>query len=511
MILTRLENLHVTILTAIEVIGYLLLPSLANPISNLNEKLDPFGQCLLHLVNYEGIDFQPNRYPWVLSRYSVFYDLGADNASKLANQGSHIPLRSERLMNISFIKPNRLIFNSATRESTNTKEEESVSIPYEYRSFKTRWTCAVQIFLLPNLDHKTSWYIDSFGLIIPRQFYNFWNNYNPAQRDSSSSPPDFSDWRSLNASDLVTQSKFSFGQTVNIGRYLILITQLDPLFKFKRKPQSPQKSSSIHDFHAGINQLFGFNPTSRFHLLVFRIQTLQNNVHISRTWLVCMFCNLLTRKLLRVTIDSSTNRDRIDSLFYKWDQTTHKTGAYWSFLENSYTNPHERRKAYDTLENVHEQEKFLQQFRLWNMTKSLKDKAITLEMFMFISLVSPNRSIYPTNTLCGGVIGIKNQIICDNIGSTPKFDLFSLQEVLLTRREEGFTFLSCGRVNLSPISFHGFISPFDPWIWGLILLFYFGLSLGLITLRLKFAICVDGAATGSRILFEQGDNFAGNK
>lgn len=40
-------------------------------IDNLNVYLDTFADCLIHIVNYNGIDFHPFKYPVVLSRYHI--------------------------------------------------------------------------------------------------------------------------------------------------------------------------------------------------------------------------------------------------------------------------------------------------------------------------------------------------------------------------------------------------------------------------------------------------------
>src|SRR5665811_912367 len=41
----------------------------SNSIQNLNNFLDIFEDCLTHLINYKGLDFEPLNYPVVLSRY----------------------------------------------------------------------------------------------------------------------------------------------------------------------------------------------------------------------------------------------------------------------------------------------------------------------------------------------------------------------------------------------------------------------------------------------------------
>jgi len=95
-------------------------------IQNLNDFIENFGRCLIHVYNYQGIHLEPFRYPVVLSRYKYM--------GIWANSRSHLcPIYFES-------KPTKIMLMRKTMR-------EKCYVHVIDRSTRARWYCQVKFDL----------------------------------------------------------------------------------------------------------------------------------------------------------------------------------------------------------------------------------------------------------------------------------------------------------------------------------------------------------------------------
>ncbi len=119
-------------------------------ISNLHSHLEIFGQCLVHVINYEGVDITPGTFPIVLSRYDVVHstylvygDLTVIKKYMLASR-SNLHLKEEIPSNISIEIP---------LCKRNWIHFECPHIPYKRRSSSAKpWQCEAHFYLQSPFD-----------------------------------------------------------------------------------------------------------------------------------------------------------------------------------------------------------------------------------------------------------------------------------------------------------------------------------------------------------------------
>lgn len=128
-------------------------------IQNLNTYLQPFKNCLVHLINYKGLDLKPLKFPVVLSRYVKIPANRTRKSSFNPEQDVHIYGNETLPFEYQNDPINRLKFQS-----------ESYTITY--RSSSYNWRCFAQLYIFPPDEEY------HFSVFFPEPFNNFWNGPN---------------------------------------------------------------------------------------------------------------------------------------------------------------------------------------------------------------------------------------------------------------------------------------------------------------------------------------------
>jgi len=161
------------------------LPNFNNKIiTNLEPSLHPYQSCLVHLINYDGIDISlPSAStPIVLSRYDIVESHYFVKSRKL--KAVHEPLTSFRKRMFPFGAS--LPVNNTTGDiqwcKRNLADAQCVDVPYLDMSPKMKpWLCEAHLYLFPPKDDLSFYqvfesYDDSkqFAMIVPATLRRFW-------------------------------------------------------------------------------------------------------------------------------------------------------------------------------------------------------------------------------------------------------------------------------------------------------------------------------------------------
>lgn len=153
----------------------------ASVITNFNQFLTPFSTCLIHLINYEGIDFDGFSHPVVLSRYDVLSETvirkkprtkpfqnginknGTNQFNKSINTGDEtLTFYDETVQIVYEIVP---IEESRTGQPIFSNHGTIEGYPYIVRSSTYNWQCFVQFYILPPKNQTSPFNSDRLNIL----------------------------------------------------------------------------------------------------------------------------------------------------------------------------------------------------------------------------------------------------------------------------------------------------------------------------------------------------------
>lgn len=152
-----------------------------NSFIDLSGLLATFSQCLIHLINYNGVDFDLH-VPVVLSRYDV---VALKYLAIVSPPGESKSFRSSwrnRLIKFESGQPNSTRFHWCLRFWPTIECQEGPDILYEDKSISHKpWTCETQLYLTPpkpssrhSLFYEFDENFSKIVLRVPGAFKRFW-------------------------------------------------------------------------------------------------------------------------------------------------------------------------------------------------------------------------------------------------------------------------------------------------------------------------------------------------
>ncbi|CAL8069489.1 unnamed protein product [Orchesella dallaii] len=156
-------------------------------IVNLNTNLQLFDGCLIHLINYDGLDFIPFQQPVILSRYDVVHvkykAINKNPSSSIYISTS--PRYSLRSRTFPFEKMpgNKTEIPWCRRYWPDL---QCIDIPYLDMSSKAKpWTCEAHLYLFPPSPEQDPTFYERlydrqrFNLLLPAGYRQIWSNWWP--------------------------------------------------------------------------------------------------------------------------------------------------------------------------------------------------------------------------------------------------------------------------------------------------------------------------------------------
>jgi len=419
-------------------------------ITNLNDYLQIFKDCLIHLVNFQGIDFEPLIQPVLLSWHSV--TLKVPTLDKV---------RKDRFYGIISTRLQELDYNNVIQHKV---------------------TCQTFVYIFPPPSGEVFNYL-SFqpqGLLIPTHLYSF--------------QPGASDFHDLNF-------RYSISNLViSRGIYQVLVKKIcDTSFmwnlamsKFElRYPITKIFELETQNSRREGNKIIKFGIGSKAALSNVRrfIQISLNNLSLNDF------------KSMETDLDRNWIVDSRSKLFLKWPRTSSK--AYNLVIEswNSFFRSKGQSVGFRSFKNLKAK---------IGLEVDQINFAILVPNLTFVSsteaYLSPCKSLLFTSNAADG--SVENFTACNAGLTPPNVNFVQESSLAFLKNFELFYFIACGRVDNVELSFKGFITAFDSWTWILIIVTYTLIRLLMYpsykkNLCFSIAYCI---IDSPKILLEQGDS-----
>ncbi len=419
----------------------LLKPRISNKIvSNLNQNLDIFENCMVHFINYDGIDFVPFTKPVILSRYDVVWFIYKVQSEFIFTDIKNTISLRRRYFPIEKVPQNDTKIAWCQNHHI---DRECMDIPYVDLGLSTKqWYCEAHIYLFPpnyaEFYETDKWYNKNY-LLVPGSFKKlFWNlklKTNAAEPGQGVYYPD------------------SFAQV-----YSLIDTRerFDILLTFNRNIANSWKNSLIDSFAY-------ISTKSKQEMLVFSTNAKSYN-SLSKTFdmtvthmeLFCKHCSttpfarthvgMLQSKMAVNRAIKSHNRN-LDNIIYK----------FWGFTSSDIPETHISGKPFaDTSDRL------LLQEILNDNTRQLDYTMFRIEMRL-LGDVLKNASIF---TWCGLACSPSKLEHDDTLlpflffRAVGRTDYSHLH---LHKRE--LHFVSCGSTQMAKLGFENLVSIFDLYFW----------------------------------------------
>jgi len=153
-------------------------------ISNLNEHLDLFKECLVHLINFEGLDFKSFEQLVVLSRYIILSHklldaLTTDEVESKNVTWTMLDSREDIILDILFNRP-PLILKYDVMYINKNGSSRVWRLGEDYASKSKPWLCEAHVYLKPPTRKTFPQYYyylkndQTPALVTPWSFREFW-------------------------------------------------------------------------------------------------------------------------------------------------------------------------------------------------------------------------------------------------------------------------------------------------------------------------------------------------
>lgn len=406
-------------------------------ITNLNAYLQPFHECLIHLINYQGVNIVPLQVPTVLTRYKTV-KVSHVVADTIIAPNIHSFLVSHRNRIYPFEKVPRNKSIPIPWCSRHSMDLECHDIPYIDKSTELKsWACEAHLYLLPPKDpinYQYDFKISGYGLLIPgsfrRLFWKFQVN-----------------WR------IERQTFAQSYLAVTRKRYDILVSE--PNQFLKEAWLSPLVKHAVRWIDIS-------SPSSQ-ELLIFNIKPFHvTNLYIYSAYLLCRHCSKTTF-LNQVPLQGLTTAAKLskqihfynkdpDNIIYKIWTLGGSFGGSFSLMSTPFP--------------VHRDLKYVR-LMMAETSWSLEDLRWNVEAHLFRDIFgNASFTIWPFSA-CKEELEARESTNCEDsfqplvivrpVGEEEYGDFYFHRQVL--------TFVSCGTPQKTALAFDQLISVFDHWIW----------------------------------------------
>ncbi|CAL8117183.1 unnamed protein product [Orchesella dallaii] len=447
-------------------------------ISDFGEYLQLYSRCLVHIINYNGIDIPSSDQPLMLSRYDVIkveYEVEPRH-SPIRNYTYHHPnhnYNQERQRQPKISRRVRMIpiekvpkpHEELSWCKRHWPEVECLDIPYLDLTTRMRWTCEAHIYLIPpNAINSQFYEFDSyrnqFQLIIPAAYKKFgYHKINPEENEYESNKKLLYIVNSRARYEVLVNSENEFQRWAWSNR----LTKIDNLY--------------------GVDEIF---VTSRRELLFTPIQLI-NEIEIgskgsnsklalqsphartSDTSLLCRHC-VKCQPLYRIWIGKPSGLDQIDAIFSFLNSKTDNIiwritgvgGLINIYHENSWSLP-PAGEAYKKINSI---------IRKHMISSDLERLRWEMEIRVFRDIIRNASAVgWP---YCSSIYDVDAQCDCgDAVHFHPLVKLFTCGNM---DHAEGFIhetnlkFVSCGSPHFHSWAFNQLFVIFDEYTWGCIVL-----------------------------------------
>lgn len=406
-------------------------------IANLNKYLTLFKDCLIHIINYDGIDFNEFEYPAMSSRY--LFNLTNGKYQKVNIYKSNDSIVGNNIKKINYKSP-----------------------------------CDVHLYLYPLVtnNHTNKGFVPT---LVPREYWMGWKTF----YTSYTRRPEI-DSRNL---------------------YHILVTNTNSYnFEWNKVMSEIALEFPISDF-----LIFQTAISKKYSNAIFEILV------------ECKPCKTYTRTFHRLESQGLIfNRSHLNEILEQRNKIGYGKG-WITFQSAEFTSNQVVRSLNSVLRSF---QNGVVPFRKF---KNMKNENYFSSELVNFALVVPNVTLLKADTLgtdCNAEnavivneIGIEIKAVFDGSCSTPQVEFGKIEGLTFVQENDQFTFLACGQVQISKLSFKGFLSPFDNYTWILITVFYFGFSFFysiVIFRKFSFYIIFHSIISGFDMLIEQEDKKSQN-
>ncbi|CAL8133321.1 unnamed protein product [Orchesella dallaii] len=461
-------------------------------ISNLNSQLEVFKTCLVHLINYKGIDILPPKYPIVLSRYFVLnvgYQKHADNRTYSWKEVrtfkiEELPSNSTRM---TFCEP----ILQYQRHCYPEDQLQDLSV-------RTKsWLCEAHFYLLTPSPREDPFFYEEifeqgiYKLIIPRYFENFWHDTQ------------------------IEKFKLKAGNAFNVDSGTILVKRP----KYQILVVEGNNLATLYDqmimwVHAmsilRSGAVLDLYTKTRHHLFVIGTEMKKNHINLKTLIFLCRFCTkcdnfmpiyvtnrveTVSRSLLGRMIDFVETRRTLTNIF--WDMVV---SGNWhsSFIKSRAGN---------------EYEKFIN-FYNKNHMHSSKDSKRGLDLLRFQIEASIIKHILRVNE--SGYL-LKGPQLTNWKCSKDFVSFYKMVPIMALIPKGGkdagtldlhptkLKFVSCGTPEIYGFDFAPLTSIFDIYIWVMIIVTVIGISAYFSWVSSESIGILETTYSCLRTLLEQGD------
>ncbi|CAL8135734.1 unnamed protein product [Orchesella dallaii] len=450
-------------------------------ISDLGEYLKLYSRCLVHIINYNGIDIissSDQEQPLMLSRYDVIQVEYEVEPRPIKNYTYHHPNYSygkERQRQPKISRRVRMIpFEKVPKPheelpwcKRHWPEIECLDIPYLDLTTRLRWTCEAHIYLtLPNSKNNLFYEYDSYRnqlqLMIPIAYKKF--GYHRMSPDEDNS------------------NKKQLYLVNSRARYEVLVNSENG---FQRWSWS-NRLSKIDNLY-GVDEIF---VTSRREFLFTPIQfineigsngsnskfSLQSpHAHIMDTSLLCRHC-VKCQPLHRIRIGKPSELDQVDAIFSYLNSMTDNIiwrisgvgGLINIYYENHWSLPLAG-ETYKTINSI---------IRKHMVSSDLERLRWEMEIRVFRDIIGNASAVgWP---YCSSNYDLDTQCDCgDAVHFHPLVKAFtcgSMDHAEVLIHETNLKFVSCGVPHFHSWAFNQLFVIFDEYTWGCIVLMILTIS-----------------------------------
>ncbi|CAL8133317.1 unnamed protein product [Orchesella dallaii] len=431
-------------------------------ISNLNAQLEVFKTCLVHLINYKGIDILPSKYPIVLSRYFVLnvgYQKRADNRTFFWKEVrtfkiEELPSNSTRM---TFCEP----LSQNQRHCFPEDQLQDLSV-------RTKsWLCEAHFYLLPPSPGEDPFFYDEiaeqgiYKVIIPRHFQNFWHD------------------TQIGESKLKTRNPFNIDSgtiIVKRSKYQILVVEGNNLATLYDQMIMWVHAMSI--LRSGA--VFDLYTKTHHHLFVIGTEMKQNHIHLKTLIFLCRFCTKCDNFLpIYVTNRVETVSLSLLNRMIDFVETRTLTNIFWDVIMSGSWHP-----SFIKSRAGNEYEEFIN-FYSKNQIHSSKDSKRGLELLRFQIEASMLKHTLKLNE--SGFL-LRGTQFPDWKCSKDFLSFFRMVPIMVLTPKGGkdsgtldvhptkLKFVSCGTPEIYGFDFAPLTSIFDIYIWIMIMVTAIGIS-----------------------------------
>lgn len=409
---------------------------------NLNQKLELFGNCLIHIINYNGLDFIPFTKPVILSRYDVVWSVYKVSSDIFRKTNKPMYSVRRRFFPIERVPKNDSKIEWCLRHHI---ERECTDIPsIDISTSIKQWTCEVHFYLMPPVFpqfHEMDDFYNKKFLLIPESFkHSFWNlkmKVNVSENGSGVYYPD------------VFGKAYSLIDTKE--RFDVLVTQ------------EKNVNLIMHWRNSIAEKFVGISTKTKREMIVILLQ-LNKYIPIIKTFilyltemiLICKFCRVKSLSPVNIGQPHSKN-ELIDHIIHHnalLDKVNYKIwplmgSAIDEFMINGNPSPNTRNRLV--------------------LIQILLDKTRSLEEIRFrIDARLIGDALRNATILSFPAFGCKSaQLLCEDIFEpfiffrpTGKSDFSHFH---LHTRE--LMFVSCGTTEMKRLGFYNLVSIFDLRTW----------------------------------------------